>query len=48
MTLLDIFENSLNIRIEIRDNGDVRLMHFSALPYEKKENWGHDRYQTLV
>ena len=38
MTVLDIQENGLQIRIEIRDNGDVRLMHFSALPYQRKEN----------
>ncbi len=48
MTTLDIHENGLYLVIEIRDDGDVRLMHFSCLPYGKKENWGKDRYQTLV
>jgi len=42
--IISICENGINIYLEIDEDKDVHLLHFSALPFDVKtidEQWGH-------
>lgn len=36
MKRININENKINIVFDIEDNGQIKLMHFSALPFNEK------------
>ena len=36
MKRIHINENSINVVFEIDDNNEVKLLHFSALPFDEK------------
>ena len=39
MKRININENKINIVFDIEDNGQIKLMHFSALPFNENDIW---------
>lgn len=39
MKRININENGINIVFDIEDNGQIKLMHFSALPFNENDIW---------
>ena len=39
MKRISIHENKINIVFDIEDNGQIKLMHFSALPFNENDIW---------
>ena len=39
MKRININENKINIVFDIEDNGQIKLMHFSALQFNENDIW---------
>ena len=44
MKRIDITENGINIVFSLEDNGQIKLMHFSALPFNEQDIW-HEMFE---
>ena len=44
MKRIDITENGINIVFSLEDNGQIKLMHFSALPFNEQNIW-HEMFE---